>query len=147
MYQPDRSLKSYTSFIKGLLIVLFCNTVFTTIWRIVTIKILESSVFPDLNKNYNYLGLLLPTIFIGVTQIIYLLPTYFFFAKKQRRELCKGLIVGAVATVLLNTIGVIPLFNNDPISNFLSIVATALVPLVLGTIGVLIINRFVQRDR
>lgn len=150
MYQPDRSPKSRRSFINGLLLVPLFHTVFSTIWFVISIVIVQSSVFPDLNKNYNFLGLLYPILLIGVVQIIYLLPAYFFFAKKQRREVCKGLIVGAVTTVLLNfsPFILVPLTNGTGnIPGFLWVGATALVPLIVGTIGVLIINRFIPRDR
>ena len=150
MYQPDRSPKFRNSVINGFLLVLLFHIVFSTIWFVISIVIVQSSVFPDLNKNYNFLGLLYPILLIGVVQIVYLLPAYLFFAKKQRREVCKGLIVGAVTTVLLNFFPLIlvPL-TNGTVNAFLSlwVGATALVPLIVGTIGILIINRFIPRDR
>ena len=152
MYQPDRSSKSRRSFINGFLLVPFFHIIFSTIWFVISVSIVQSSAFPSLSKNYNFLGLLIPILLIGVVQIFYLLPAYFFFARKRRREVCKGLIVGAVTTVLLNFFPFIcvPLTNGTYIGNgsrFLSIGAIALIPLVLGTIGVLVINRFIPRDR
>ena len=150
MYQHDRSPKPLNGFTKGLLLVPFFHIVFSIIWFVISVGVVQSSVFPDLNKNYNFLGLLYPILLIGVVQIIYLLPAYFFFAKKQRREVCKGLIVGAVTTVLLNfsPFVFVPLTNGTgTIPGFLWVGATALVPIVLGTIGVVLINRFIPRDR
>ena len=150
MYQPDRSPKSRNSFTKGLLLVPFFHIVFSTIWFVISVGIIQSSAFPSLNKNYNFLGLLYPILLIGVVQIVYLLPAYFFFARKKRREVCRGLMVGAIITVLLNVAPLIARVigtSGAIVSDLLTIGAIALVPLILGTIGVLIIHLFIPRDR
>jgi hypothetical protein len=40
--------------------------------------------------------------FIGISQIAYLVPLGFFFGQRSRREVCKGLVAGAILTLLLN---------------------------------------------
>ncbi len=151
MYQHDRSPKSRQSFTNGLLLVPLFHIVFSTIWFVISVVIVQSSVFPSLNKNYNFLGLLIPLLFIGIVQFVYLLPIYIFFARKHRREVCKGLIVGAVATVLLNAFPFILVPLTDGTGTVLGVLTTigmlALGPLIVGTIGVVLINRFIPRDR
>ncbi len=43
-----------------------------------------------------------PALFIGITQIAYLAPLYAYFAKWGRQEVGKGIILGAIVTLLLN---------------------------------------------
>ncbi len=43
-----------------------------------------------------------PALFIGITQIAYLAPIYAYFAKRGRQEVGKGMILGAIVTLLLN---------------------------------------------
>jgi uncharacterized BrkB/YihY/UPF0761 family membrane protein len=44
-----------------------------------------------------------PALFIGVTQIAYLAPIYAYFAKRRRQEVGKGILMGAIVTLLLNS--------------------------------------------
>jgi hypothetical protein len=44
-----------------------------------------------------------PTLFIGVTQIIYLAPLCAYFTKRGRNEVGKGIILGAIVTLLVNS--------------------------------------------
>jgi hypothetical protein len=43
-----------------------------------------------------------PALFIGITQIAYLAPLYAYFAKRGRQEVGKGILLGAIVTLLLN---------------------------------------------
>jgi uncharacterized BrkB/YihY/UPF0761 family membrane protein len=43
-----------------------------------------------------------PALFIGITQIAYLAPLYAYFAKRRRQEVGKGILLGAIVTLLLN---------------------------------------------
>jgi hypothetical protein len=40
---------------------------------------------------------------IGVVQLLYVVPTYLYLRKKERRGVAKGLLVGASITLLLNS--------------------------------------------
>lgn len=46
--------------------------------------------------------LLAPLLFIGLTQLLYLGPAIWWAWRSERRELAKGLGIGAVATLGLN---------------------------------------------
>lgn len=41
-------------------------------------------------------------IFIGLTQLIYVIPIVFWLKRRQRWGLMKGVIIGAILTALLN---------------------------------------------
>jgi hypothetical protein len=44
-----------------------------------------------------------PSLFIGITQIAYLAPLFTYFAQRGRREVSKGILLGAIVTFLLNS--------------------------------------------
>ena len=43
-----------------------------------------------------------PAWFIGITQLVYIVPAILFFRKRGRTGIVKGLIIGAAITFLLN---------------------------------------------
>ena len=45
---------------------------------------------------------LLPVLFFGVTQLVYMIPAILFARHRGRRDIAKGLIIGAGITFLLN---------------------------------------------
>jgi len=47
-------------------------------------------------------GAFLPLIFLGVSQLVYMLPVILFLKKRGDNETVKGLIIGASITFLLN---------------------------------------------
>jgi uncharacterized BrkB/YihY/UPF0761 family membrane protein len=92
-----------------------------------------------------------PALFIGVTQIAYLAPIYAYFAKRGRYEVGKGILLGAIVTLLLNGscfAQSVYVVNNylgiQTYHAFAQIVAIAL--LISGTIGWLGVQ-WVQRSR
>jgi uncharacterized BrkB/YihY/UPF0761 family membrane protein len=81
-----------------------------------------------------------PALFIGITQIAYLAPLYAYFAKRRRQEVGKGILLGAIVTLLINgscfAQSVYVVKNYLGINTyyaFVQIVAIAL--LISGTIG------------
>jgi uncharacterized BrkB/YihY/UPF0761 family membrane protein len=44
-----------------------------------------------------------PFLFIGITQIAYLAPLFTYFTRRGRREVSKGILLGAIVTFLLNS--------------------------------------------
>jgi hypothetical protein len=44
-----------------------------------------------------------PFLFIGITQIAYLAPIIAYFAERRRHEVNKGILFGAIVTLLLNS--------------------------------------------
>jgi uncharacterized BrkB/YihY/UPF0761 family membrane protein len=90
-----------------------------------------------------------PALFIGVTQIAYLAPLYAYFAKRGRREVGKGIILGAIVTFLLNS----SCFSENvyAVNNYLGIktyhdfaqivVITLLISATIGWLGVKWVNR------
>jgi hypothetical protein len=90
-----------------------------------------------------------PALFIGVTQIAYLAPLYAHFAKRGRHEVGKGIILGAIVTLLLNgscfsqSIYVVKNYLGiTTYHSFAQIVVTAL--LISGTIGWLGVKRVMR---
>ncbi len=45
---------------------------------------------------------LLPIVYIGLTQMLYLIPACVYFSRQGQRALVQGLVLGAVLTALLN---------------------------------------------
>lgn len=60
----------------------------------IPIAIILSFVEPDL--------ILSPLIFIGISQLVYMIPAIIYFSRKGKSESAKGLIIGAAITLLLN---------------------------------------------
>jgi hypothetical protein len=87
-------------FIGGLLIVPALHIAFTVIWF--GISVLLTIVFPFFNRDYNVFLLFIPIAALSLTQIIYLIPAYIYFTRKQRHEVGKGIILGAIVTLLIN---------------------------------------------
>ncbi len=98
MSQKNSNPKS--DFIGGMIWVLLLHIAFGCLWFLLSAAVL--SAIPYFNKNYNFMLLLLPILFIGITQIIYLLPAYFYFSKKGRSEVGKGIIVGGLITFMVD---------------------------------------------
>jgi hypothetical protein len=44
-----------------------------------------------------------PFLFIGITQIAYLAPIIAYFAERRRHEVNKGILFGAIVTLLINS--------------------------------------------
>jgi uncharacterized BrkB/YihY/UPF0761 family membrane protein len=93
-----------------------------------------------------------PALFIGITQIAYLAPIYAYFAKRGRQEVGKGIILGAIVTLLLNS----SCFSQSiyAVNNYLGIktyhafaqivVITLLISGTIGWLGVKWVNRLRQ---
>jgi Na+/proline symporter len=41
-------------------------------------------------------------VWLGITQLIYLIPVVLIFRRKQRSEVVKGISIGAILTILMN---------------------------------------------
>lgn len=93
-----------------------------------------------------------PALFIGVTQIAYLAPIYAYFAKRGRYEVGKGILLGAIVTLLLNsacfaTPGMIYTTSYIGIQTYADLAkVSAIALLISGTIGWLGV-KWVNRSR
>jgi hypothetical protein len=96
MNQPNPN----RDFIGGILLVLALHIAFTVIWF--GISVLLTIVFPFFNRNYNVFLLFIPIVALSLTQIIYVVPAYIYFTRKQRPEVGKGINLGAIITLLIN---------------------------------------------
>jgi hypothetical protein len=96
MNQPNPN----RDFIGGILLVPALHIAFTVIWF--GISVLLTMVFPFFNRNYNVFLLFIPIVALSLTQIIYLIPAYIYFTRKQRHEVGKGILLGAIITLLIN---------------------------------------------
>jgi hypothetical protein len=124
-------------FIGGIVLVLLLHTAFSILWFYLSYALLSG--IPGLNKNYNFMFLLTPIVFLSITQLVYLFPTYRYFAGKGRSEVCKGILVGGLLTLMVNGAcsGSIALGANATLPTLL-IVGGAL---VIGTIGIVWVVR------
>jgi hypothetical protein len=129
---PDRD------FIGGLLLVPALHIAFTVIWF--GISVLLTIVFPFFNRNYNVFLLFIPIATLSLTQIIYLIPAYIYFTRKQRPEVVKGISLGAIITLLINgaCFAQMGTFGIGGVAPQLLIVV---IVIVIGLIGWLIIQR------
>jgi hypothetical protein len=96
MNQPNPN----RDFIGGILLVPALHIAFTVIWF--GISVLLTMVFPFFNRNYNVFLLFIPIVALSLTQIIYVVPAYIYFTRKQRPEVGKGINLGAIVTLLIN---------------------------------------------
>jgi hypothetical protein len=97
--QPNRSNR-FLDFIGGLFLVAGLHFVFLIVW--IGIAYVLVLTIPFFNQYYNVFFLGIPLFFLGLTQILYLLPAMLYFSKKQRDEVAKGIVCGGVVTALLN---------------------------------------------
>jgi hypothetical protein len=105
MSQQNPNPKS--GFIGGMILVLVLHIVFLACWLIFFAVVYSPTLGPFrpswMNYGYNQLVILVaPFLFLGIVQIIYLLPAYFYFARKGRSEVCKGILVGGLVSFMLN---------------------------------------------
>jgi hypothetical protein len=96
MNQPNPN----RDFIGGILLVPALHIAFTVIWF--GISVLLTIAFPFFNRNYNVFLLFIPIVALSLTQIIYVVPAYIYFTRKQRPEVGKGINLGAIITLLIN---------------------------------------------
>lgn len=71
-------------------------------------------------------------LFIGITQFIYLTPLMLKFRREGRFELVKGMSIGAIITIFLNSACFSLLAVNGLLQNFILIVVITLI-LMLAT--------------
>jgi hypothetical protein len=88
-------------FIGGIVLVPLLHILFTIALFIVGYLIAILKV-PFFNRDYNIFLLFIPIIVLGITQMLYLLPAYLHFSKKGRSEVCKGILVGGLITLMVN---------------------------------------------
>jgi hypothetical protein len=89
-------------FIGGLLLVLALHIAFGVLCFGIAYGLVYVFKVPFFNQNYNALLLGIPIFFLGLSQVLYLIPAALYFNKKQRHEVTKGIICGGVVTLLLN---------------------------------------------
>jgi hypothetical protein len=130
---------SASGFIGGMVLVLVLHVLFSIFW--VGFCYVTTVVFkvPRISDGYNVLLLLFaPLIFFGIVQIVYLLPAYVYFAKKGRSEVCKGIVVGGLVTLMVNGACSGGLLTGMGSAISVGIVATAL---IIGMVGIWSVTR------
>jgi hypothetical protein len=135
------------AFLGGIFLVPALHIAFSIVWT--SISWLLVVTVPFFNRDYNVFFLAYPIFLPALTQIAYVIPAYTYFANKQRRETCKGIITGAIVVLLLNgacfgsmMIGGIGTID---LAAILLLVGSFLVPLSIGLLGRFLINR--RRDQ
>jgi hypothetical protein len=129
MNQPHPNLR-LRDFIGGLFLVAALHMVFGIIWSGIAYGL--GLTVPFFSQNYNSILLSLPLFFPGISQIIYLIPAYVYFAKKQRHEVTKGILCGGIVTALLNGSCFGSLVSGSPILFLITAVVTLLGVLYVG---------------
>jgi hypothetical protein len=135
------------AFVGGIFLVPALHIAFSIGWAIISALIIAT--VPFFNRDYNFFLLAYPVFLPGLIQTAYLIPAYTYFANKQRRETCKGIIAGAIIVLLLNSAcfgsmisGGIGRFD---LAGILLLVGSFLVPLSIGFLVRFLINR--RRDQ
>ncbi len=131
---------STRDFIGGLVLVPLLHTAFSIIWC--GIAALLTIAIPFFNRDYNFFILFIPIAALSLTQIIYLIPIYIYFARRQRPEVGKGIILGAIATLLINgacfvQTGIFGIAGGVP----QLLIATIVILITIGLIGYLLVAR------
>jgi hypothetical protein len=144
MSQQNPNPKS--GFVSGMVLTFVLHIVFLACWLMFFGVVYSPTLGPFrpswMNYGYNQLAILVaPFLFLGIVQIIYLLPAYFYFARKGRSEVCKGLLVGGLVSFMLNGAcsGSLTLGGGG--------IATAMIVLITSTIGVAGIWYVMRSDR
>jgi phosphotransferase system glucose/maltose/N-acetylglucosamine-specific IIC component len=101
----------FSQLIRGILLV-FIMHIAAIIIGAILLNILSSIISPLLSGHVKELfdkvisalvGILLASLFfIGFAQLVYVIPVCIWLKRRQKRELMKGVIIGAVITPLLN---------------------------------------------
>jgi hypothetical protein len=127
-------------FIGGLILVPLLHTAFTIIWF--GISALLTIAIPFFNRDYNFFLLFIPIAALSLTQIIYLIPAYIYFARRQRLEVGKGILLGAIATLLINGACFAQMGNFGNVGGTPQLLIAAIVILItIGLIGYLLVTR------
>jgi cation transport ATPase len=138
MNQPNPN--TTRDFIGGLVLVPLLHFVFTLLWF--GISVLLTLVFPFFNHNYNFFFLFIPIVALSLTQAIYLIPAYIHFTRKQRPEVGKGIILGAIATLLINGACFAQMGNFGNAGGTPQLLIAAIVMLItIGLIGYRLVTR------
>jgi hypothetical protein len=127
-------------FIGGIVLVPLLHILFTIALFIVGYLIVILKV-PFFNRDYNIFFLFIPIVFLGITQILYLFPVYYYFSQKGRWEVCKGILVGGLVSFMLNGVcsGSMALGSAG--------IATAGIVAITSTIGIAGIWLVMRADR
>ncbi len=137
MSQHNRN--STSGFIGGMLLVLLLHLAFAVFWFVACYFATAVLKIPGISEGYNVLVLLFaPLVIFGIVQIIYLLPAYLYFAKKGRSEVCKGIVVGGLVTLMVNGACSGGLLTGVGSAISVGVVATAL---IIGMVGIWSVTR------
>jgi hypothetical protein len=121
-------------FIKGVLLVPGFHIAFSLIWIGIDYLILLLTS-PFYKWSYNIFLLPLPIYVLGITQIAYLMPAHTYFIHKQRPEVGKGIIVGAIITGLVNGTCFAKMMGVEMIGGVLVALIGILLATVIGLLG------------
>jgi hypothetical protein len=127
--------------IGGLFLVPALHIAFGIIWLGIAVVLMITG--PFFNQGYNFILLGMPYFFLGITQIAYVLPAHGYFAQKQRPEVCKGLIVSAIITLLVNGACFMSMAGSNPVrrEDLLFLLLGLLVALAIGGLARALIRR------
>lgn len=84
----------------GILLLVIFHTVLLLVVAIAMLVVAFFKAEPDATDLEALLGMSI--LFIGVTQVLYVLPSYVWLHGQKRRRAAKGLVTGAIITLLLN---------------------------------------------
>jgi hypothetical protein len=136
-----RDENSTRDFIRGVFLVPAAHTAFSIGWLGISVVLIL--ILPFFNHNYNFILLGIPYFFLAITQLLYLIPLYIHFVRQQRHEVCKGIILSATATLLINgacfaRIGSLGIVGNAP----QLLIAAIAILITIGIIGQILVQRY-----
>jgi hypothetical protein len=134
-----RDPNSNHDFIGGVFLVPLLHVAFTIVWF--GISALLTMMFPFFNRNYNVFLLFIPIAALSLTQSIYLIPAYIHFARKHRHEVGKGILLGAIATLLINGACFAQMASFGSAGNIAQLLIPAIVVIAIGLIAYLLVTR------
>lgn len=90
-----------SDFILGILLGVILHVAFILIWYLISMALGWAVTY--FKTGYNFFLLLIPFFFLGITQVIYLLPAYIIAVNKRKPEVGKGIFACAIITTFLNS--------------------------------------------
>jgi hypothetical protein len=95
---------------RGVVLVFAMHAIYALLWLAWWVLALKANA-PGVD-NRPELFMWASIFYVGVTQMIYVLPVIAYYWRKQRPLVVKGLIIAAALTVALNALGLIALVSN-----------------------------------
>jgi hypothetical protein len=98
--RKTRSRKVIVQIVLGAITTIFANIIFINF--LIFLYVLLTGVFPGIRDSLSCSMLFLFLLQVGISQLIYIIPSCLYFKQKKQWGWMKGVIIGAFMTFLLN---------------------------------------------